>query len=185
MATFSPDFIPLHEEEIARHLTLWEYLRNDLLKLTKPLSSAALDLRVRDEERSVREILRHVASADWWYVSRLVKGLEKAYPEITERKPRDTFKRLDAIRAMALECLSHMPPEARERVYVPTHYAKYKDEKWVYRKVLRRISRDTAHVKIGSGVRFRPWMHSAPPNAPHARSGEGSEIYIQHVVYDG
>ena len=94
-AWFRFDWKPLKEIEIERALQLLEWSRAALLKTVDGLSPDALDFRFRDERWSIREVLAHVASADWWYMDRLGMAFSR------QRIPEDAFERLEAVRDLA------------------------------------------------------------------------------------
>ncbi len=70
-AWFRDDWRPLEREEIDHGLQMLAWSRADLLASAASLSIEALDARYPNERWSVRGILGHVASAEWWYLDRL------------------------------------------------------------------------------------------------------------------
>ena len=123
---FAPDLLPLTDEDIARYLRLMRYSRQDLLSLVKDLSAAVLNWRPAPKEWTIREVLRHLANAEGWYLDRI--GLYTP-----QRRTRTILARLELIRAYAYEVLSKLTPEQRSVVV-------QKDgEPWNARKVFRRF----------------------------------------------
>jgi predicted RNase H-like HicB family nuclease/uncharacterized damage-inducible protein DinB len=127
---FPGDYNPLMPNE-AEQLVQWlEISRDELLETVEKLPPAALDWKPNPNIMSIREILNHVANADWWYVQRL-----HAWPS-------DTFEHLAATRALAESSLRHLSDEERNRVTV--HYG----EEWTARKVARRaLEHEREHLQ--------------------------------------
>jgi predicted RNase H-like HicB family nuclease/uncharacterized damage-inducible protein DinB len=158
VAIFSPDYDVVSTAETDNYIRIWGHARNDLLRLTKTLSESQLKLRLNRNERSINEILRHISNADWWYVSRIVMGLEKEYPYVSQSIPEDIFQHLAATRKIVLEKLPSVSGREKKKVFVPDYFAKYTDEIWTYRKVLRRlIEHELEHIL---GIREILQMHS-------------------------
>jgi hypothetical protein len=84
-AWFKQDWKPLSEEEIRRGLALLRWSREDLLQVAAPLSDEQMDRMVPGERWSIRGILRHVGSSEWWLLDRLglVEGGRDALPKDT------------------------------------------------------------------------------------------------------
>jgi hypothetical protein len=92
-AWFKHDWKPLSGEEVERGLYLLRWSRADLLELAASISQEQLDEKYEGERWSIRGILRHVASAEWWYLDRLdLTGGPR------EGLPSDLFERLAAVR---------------------------------------------------------------------------------------
>ncbi|HPH95032.1 MAG TPA: DinB family protein [Anaerolineaceae bacterium] len=70
-AWFRDDWIPLCEEEISRGLALLNWSRMDLLDAVKGLPQKVLEARLPGERWHISGILRHVATAENWYLDRL------------------------------------------------------------------------------------------------------------------
>jgi predicted RNase H-like HicB family nuclease/uncharacterized damage-inducible protein DinB len=117
---FQSDYNPLMPNE-TEQLTQWmEVSRDELLEAVSELPLEALDWKPNPNVYSIREILGHIANADWWYVQRL------------KHWPADTFERLAATREMLTTGLRNLSDDERSRVTV--HYG----EEWTARKVARR-----------------------------------------------
>ena len=99
-AWFRNDWKPLTRLEVNRALDMLAWSRSDLLELVKPLSVEVLDEKRPEERWSIRGILGHVATAEWWYLDRLgLTSLARA------DLPKDVFDRLALIRASLVEAL--------------------------------------------------------------------------------
>jgi hypothetical protein len=92
-AWFLHDWKPLTELEIDRGLNLLAWSRADLLAAVAGLSQEALDFKHPGERWSIAGILKHIGSAEWWYLDRL--GL--AFPRV--EVPEDLLERLGKVRA--------------------------------------------------------------------------------------
>jgi hypothetical protein len=95
-AFFRHDWKPLTEEDVEHVRWILEWSRADLLNEVKPLTDAQLDKEFAGERWTMRGILRHVAVAEHWYLSRL--GLNEG---LTWRDlPKDVFANLEFVRRM-------------------------------------------------------------------------------------
>ncbi len=124
-AWFHDDWRPLSKEEIDHGLAILSWSRADLLASVHRLSQQELDAHYPDQRWSIRGILKHIASAEWWYLNRL---------DLTAKPrqdlPEDVFTRLDLVRD---ETNKILPGLARiERVRGK------QGEFWSPRKLLRR-----------------------------------------------
>lgn len=93
-AWFMDYWKPLTRQDVLRGKQLLSFSRADLLQVTEGIDAARLDREYPGERWSIRGVLKHVANADWWYLSRLEKT---GYP--TKELPDDVFERLKATRA--------------------------------------------------------------------------------------
>ena len=124
-AFFRDDWRPLDHEEIERGLQLLAWSRADLLDLLAPYPDARLDAAQPGERWSLRGILAHIATAEWWYLDRF--GLAQAARSDLPKSPRE---RLDLVRAWLVAGLPQL--EGSLQVFG-------KDgELWSPRKFLRR-----------------------------------------------
>lgn len=123
-AWFQHDWKPLADHEVERALRLADWTRGDLLAAVAGLDDAFLDRREDGERWSIRGILSHVATAEWWYLDRL--GLAPPRSQL----PADAFERLIAARAVFGAALDRL---AGSRSVVGAD-----GEFWSPRKVVRR-----------------------------------------------
>ncbi len=133
-AWFSTDWNPLTRLDIQRGLRLLEFSRQDLLEITRDLPADVLDREVPGERWSVRGILGHIGSSEWWYLDRLdlaeIPGSDL---------PGDVFERLDVVRKRMIEVLPQL--EGVENVRGKA------GEFWSPRKILRRaVEHELDHV---------------------------------------
>ncbi len=136
-AWFQDDWKPLSEEEVAIGIELLSMSRIDLLSTVDNLDQNSLSVKLPGEKWSIAGILKHVGSADWWYLDRL--GL--AFPR--DEMPSEPGERLEKVRAHMLGIL---PSQADSKLVVGVD-----GEFWSPRKLLRRAvwhERDhTFHIK--------------------------------------
>lgn len=125
-AWFRQDWKPLDADEIERGLTLLDWSRADLLDIVAGLSDAQLDRLYADERWSIRGILKHVGSAEWWYLDRLgLAGIERG------ALPKDAVERLASLHERIRQAL---PDLAGKELVLGKE-----GELWSPRKLLRRI----------------------------------------------
>jgi len=118
--TFQSDYNPLMPNETEQLVQWMGISRDELLEMVARLPTGALDWKPNPNIYSIREILNHIANADWWYVQRL------------RYWPTDVIERLSATRKLLIESLRNLTDANRGRVTV--HYG----EDWTPRKVARR-----------------------------------------------
>jgi predicted RNase H-like HicB family nuclease len=124
-AFFENDKSPLTAGDIEYALWLLGLNRRDFLNLISDLSNDILDKSIEGEaQKSIRGIIRHVGTAEWWYWDRL--GL--AFPR--ENRPEDIFQLLPKVRDYTL----HHIPELVESGLITERSG----ETWSPRKLLRR-----------------------------------------------
>ncbi|MGE5224200.1 MAG: hypothetical protein ACM3PY_17315, partial [Omnitrophica WOR_2 bacterium] len=70
-AWFLDDWKQLTALEVERGLALLSWSRQDLDEIVKGLSREVLEKRYPKERWSIDGILKHVGSAEWWYLDRL------------------------------------------------------------------------------------------------------------------
>jgi hypothetical protein len=95
-AWFRDDWRPLKAEEVDRGLLLLSWTRADLLALIADLNDEVLDKTYLNERWSIRGILRHVANAEWWYLSRLGLTEGQDWPKDTQERLQHARNRLEA-----------------------------------------------------------------------------------------
>jgi len=128
-AFFEADHPPLSQKEIEIAIRRMEWSRQDLLSKTSKLPREFLDRKL-DIRWTIRENLEHIATAEWWYLTRLNLLLpHHRDPSIHQ----ETFQKMRILRELAIEKLTHLNGEERSRITV------HSDEKWSARKVLRRF----------------------------------------------
>ncbi len=98
-AWFRHDWLPLTEEDIQHGLLLLAWGRDALLGVTSSLDETTLERTYPTERWSISGILKHVGSAEWWYMDRL--GLAFPRTEV----PEQPFDRLRIVRQRLLEIL--------------------------------------------------------------------------------
>lgn len=126
-ATFEPDLEPLEPGELNNFIALMRRSRETLLNLRSLIPPEAYSYRSLPHRKTIDEQLRHIASAERWYLSRLWSDLP--------RLPRsdDAWHKLELNRDLAYEVLGNMTPQELEMT------EKVNGETWTPRKVVRRF----------------------------------------------
>ncbi len=124
-AFFAYDWKPLSSEDVERGLQLLSWTREEMISLVTPLDSDILDSSLEGERWSIRGIMAHLGTAEWWFLSRFgEEGVERA------ALPKDPMSRMLTVR----ERLRTVLPG-----WVGKNLVLGKDgELWSPRKVLRR-----------------------------------------------
>jgi len=117
--TFPEDKEPLKPEEVGTLLRKLELSRQALLDTVSGLSDQILAWKGDEDGWAIKQILEHIANAEWWYIQRL------------QDWPGDPFERLEATHRYLLSELGSLRPEEFGRL--TTYYG----QKWTPRKVLR------------------------------------------------
>lgn len=139
VACFGPDRVPLSESDIAQQLRLMRYARTDLDALLDALSPGSLDVVVPGGERTVRDIARHIGSAECWYLTRLELDDDPVISSLYDALHVDLRSGLAAIQVEAERRISSWSAAERGAIVTPNHLTPYGDEVWTARKVLRRF----------------------------------------------
>ncbi|MGE5560335.1 MAG: DinB family protein [Chloroflexota bacterium] len=131
---YSWDAEPFSDGELVQTAMLLGFSRAELMAVVNGLSDAALDLRLVEGKRTIREILDHIAIAEWWYTTRVMAdpGAARSWRDYGT----DAHSRLAAVRDLYLR--EHLPrlagmteEERRRRLTLGR-------ETWSARKTLRR-----------------------------------------------
>ena len=131
-AFFAWDQQPVTDDEIEATLRLLAASRRELLATLRRFQPDRLTLRPGGGARTVEQIARHVATVEWWYMSRVVPfpfPKDGEYPEELEELMAWIRERV----AGRLRRLSH---QERAATPVPDEES---GERWSARKVLRRL----------------------------------------------
>ncbi len=126
-AWFRTDWKPLTEEDIRRGRLVLQWSRNDLLELVASLDLDQMSIKLEGERWTITGILRHVANAEHWYLSRM-----EMITIPREELPDDPFERLLLVREQMESALSLMPGMLTVRGV--------QGEFWSARKILRRAA---------------------------------------------
>ena len=129
---FWSEILPVSTEEISHALRLLKYSREDLLELCSELDTNALQWRPHRGPRTIENTLRHIATVEWWYVTRLEIDLPSDFP-------RDVFDLLGYTRSLAERNLRKLSKERRTRIFQPKKDPSPICNLWTARKVLRRF----------------------------------------------
>ena len=153
VALLPTDLIPIEANELEEHLRRLKYFRTDLLEIISRIPVDLMTFRPSRRQRTIREILQHIAGAEQAYLARLFK-LSRFQPQETP------VQRLRMVREAAYTLLSKCDRTRRNRI---VHKA---GEPWTLRKVLRRfLEHEREHIlEIEwrlhlKGLQFAPsWM---------------------------
>lgn len=139
------------DEKLERTLRWLSYSRADLLARADGLTDAELKAMQVAPDRSLWDILWHVADAEYGYINRIVGPLEGVEP-ITGKEPAGVRERLDTIRNMLVRRARSIPIEERAQVILPL-WAARPDEPWTLAKALRRaLEHELEHVRDTQSV---------------------------------
>lgn len=126
-AWFRHDWKPLSAEDIRRGTLTLGWSREDLLELAAGLTTAQLTCKLEGERWSIEGVLRHLATAEHWYLSRLdLHGVSR------QELPEDVFERLFMVRQRLVSVLPTLEGSAT--------VVGVDGEFWSPRKVLRRAA---------------------------------------------
>jgi hypothetical protein len=127
-ALFAPERHPPSRSFIARCQRLLGYSRADQLAAWEAIPADRQDSAFAAGQRTPRQVLDHVARAEWWYLSNLAIIPEE--PLIDHAS--GSTGRLSAIRAALMDWLTTASGEKLNAISVSD------EEEWSVRKVLRR-----------------------------------------------
>ena len=119
--TFPTDYDALYPNEMEALLRWMAVSHQELVDLVKDLSEETLSWKPDDGDRSIKDIIYHLANAEIWYTDRL------------KQLPEAPLYRLAAARGVALERLRSVV--GSEKAVTTIH----DDEDWTPRKIIRRM----------------------------------------------
>ncbi len=133
VALLNADCMPLNKSELKEYLRRMRFSRADLLELAA-IPQDALAARSDKRQRSLHEILQHIAEAEHWYLTRLMP--------VPRLKPYSTpFERLERVREIAYARLVQQDSYLGGKIVTPA------GEAWTLRKVLRRfLEHEREHI---------------------------------------
>jgi predicted RNase H-like HicB family nuclease len=124
-AFFDDDRKLLTADDAARVGRLLSYTRQDLMSVIRRISPEQMDRPIEAEVRGcIRKVIRHIASAEWWYWDRLELAFD------WQDMPSDTLSSLEKSRA---HTLAHLPELVGDKRIVEK-----RSEMWSARKLARR-----------------------------------------------
>lgn len=124
-AFFEHDRIPLTNNDINDIRRLLEYTRKDLFTIINKIPPMNMDKPIAGEvQKSIRGILNHIATAEWWYFDRFDISFDR------KEMPEDTILILKKVRE---HTLSLLPSFIHANKIV-----KKREERWSVRKIMRR-----------------------------------------------
>lgn len=152
---YEPDLVPLTPAEVERYLAIARSARAELLALARSLPPGAMEWRLNDGWRPIGQILRHVAGAELWYITRVIDDPDQAGmpPELDALDRRmdateDPVERLVVVREGFERFFRSLPAEWYGRVVTPTWFCTIPTERWTARKALRRaIEHEREHTR--------------------------------------
>jgi len=134
VALLKADVLPIDRDELEEYFRRMNYSRKDLLELVSTVPDDILSFHPDRRQRTIREILQHIAGAEQWYVTRLLK-IPRFPPQKTP------LQRLQLVRDTAYAYLSQQNLQLSARVVEKA------GESWTLRKVLRRfLEHEREHI---------------------------------------
>jgi predicted RNase H-like HicB family nuclease/uncharacterized damage-inducible protein DinB len=152
VALFVSDRTPVSGEEFQHFLGLMRWNREELMPIVEPLSENAKTSRPLHGKWTINETLRHIANAEEWYISRLGLKAQREYDAFIEtmkpdKKRQPILDRLDTTRKGVYHVLNASFERGVPRVFKRSAYTKHPEEKWTFRKVLRRfVEHEREHI---------------------------------------
>ncbi|HST04859.1 MAG TPA: DinB family protein [Chloroflexia bacterium] len=151
-ALFAFDQEAWDDYKLERTLRWLSYSRADLLAKVAGLDDAALTARRVAADRTLHDILWHVANAEFGYISQLVGNVEGKEP-VTDDAPADVRERLTVVREIFTRHVLAVPPDKRGEIVYPS-WGERPDEPWTLAKAVRRaLEHEREHVGEVLGVR--------------------------------
>ncbi|MEW6045773.1 MAG: DinB family protein [Bacillota bacterium] len=152
---YGPDLAPLSRDEVERYLQIARCAREGLVALVRRLPPEAFDWRYNEKARPIRQILRHVANAELWYITRVIDDPSKhgMPPELDALDRRmdassDPVERLLMVREGFERFFRMAPDEVLNQVTTPSWFCEILTERWTARKALRRaIEHEREHTR--------------------------------------
>ena len=129
---FWSEILPVTIQDVGRTLRLMDHTRRDLLELCSHLDSDTLRRRPKGGPRTVGNCLRHIAIAEWWYITRLEIALPTDFP-------RNHIELLHYTRGLAERELKRLTKHQRRLIFQPRNDPSPICNLWTARKVLRRL----------------------------------------------
>jgi predicted RNase H-like HicB family nuclease len=133
---------PVLAEEVPYFLELMTCARVELLELTRDLPGEILVWQPAPGSWSIQEALRHVASAERWYLTRILDP-----STLPKFKPNPSvWRRLEVVRELVLERLSGLNEAERSKV-IPDASCELWSARKVFRRYLEHEREHTRHVQ--------------------------------------
>jgi predicted RNase H-like HicB family nuclease/uncharacterized damage-inducible protein DinB len=152
VALFASDEEPVGEREFKLFLDLMRWNREELLGIVEPLSENERNARPLSDKWTIEETLRHVANAEEWYVSRLGAEIQEECEGFVrginpEERWGSILERLEATRQGGVHALEYAFGRGVEGVFTRAAYTQHSEERWTFRKVLRRfVEHEREHI---------------------------------------
>lgn len=152
VALFSSDEEPVGEVVFSHFLDLMRWNRGELFGIVEPLSEDERNARPLPDKWTIEETLRHVANAEEWYVSRFGAEIQEEYEGFIrgmnpEERWSSILERLEATRRGGVHSLEYAFGRGVEGVFTRAAYTQHPEERWTFRKVLRRfVEHEREHI---------------------------------------
>jgi predicted RNase H-like HicB family nuclease/uncharacterized damage-inducible protein DinB len=153
VALFASDKSPISAREFDLFLRLMQWNREELLALVQPVPEDVRNARAVPGKRTLNETLRHITNAEEWYISRLSRVSQKDYEDYVRNLRRGhgtqtILERLVTTRRGAVHTLEKLFARGKPGVFTRTAYTSHPEEKWTFRKVLRRfVEHEREHIE--------------------------------------
>jgi uncharacterized damage-inducible protein DinB/predicted RNase H-like HicB family nuclease len=129
---FWSEVLPVSTRDVERTLRLMNHSRRDLAHLCRNLDSNMIRQKPKGGPRTIENCLRHIASVEWWYITRLDIDLPTDFPK-------DPFDLLRHMSGLAVKELARLTREQRTQIFQPHNDPSPVCNLWTARKVLRRF----------------------------------------------
>jgi predicted RNase H-like HicB family nuclease len=138
---FWSEVSPVKKDDIKRTLRQMDYSRKDLLNVVSNLTGKQLSFKPKNEPRTLRNCLKHIAIVEPWYITPLSIDLPENYPK-------GVFEFLYHTREIVVNSLRNLPKEKMRGIFQPNKYKSPTCDLWTARKVLRRlVDHERLHTK--------------------------------------
>jgi hypothetical protein len=138
-AFFAADAQPVEDDDLDWGLALMSYAHQDLARVVQPLNDAALDWTPGPPQRSIRQIVEHVAQTEAWLSTRLDN---QPHVRLVEQLPGSLLDRCNAAHEHTMWRLSRATPDKRAVI------TEHNGERWSMRKIIRRsITHERMHTE--------------------------------------
>lgn len=125
---FEPERRPASSAFVARCCRLLGYARVDLLAAARAVPTSRWETALGPGERTPRQVVEHVARAEWWYLSHFA-DVPRA---LLDDRPPGSPSQFEAVHAALVDWLANIPCEQLGAITVD------REEEWSVRKLLRR-----------------------------------------------
>ncbi len=128
-AFFTPDSVPLRDDDLDWGLALMSYAHIDFTRQIAQLENTALDWQATPQSRTIRELIDHSSYMEMWLATRL--DATPHLPLVSDLAG-PALERYAKIHEQAMLRLAESKPEQRAAI------VEHNGERWSMRKIIRR-----------------------------------------------